>query len=145
MAPDTVRYSYRYGPLVAAPGQNLILVGPVTIERPPGEGYATRIKPDLIGEDGKPPPVEQVHMHHAVFLNLSRRDEVANVPQRFYAFAEEKTIAQLPAPYGYPVELAAPVAIATTKAALLACPSVELARFVFRDEATLAVYRTAGV
>ena len=47
--------------------------------------------------------------------------------------------------YGYPVELAAPVAIATTKAALLACPSVELARFVFRDEATLAVYRTAGV
>ena len=26
------------------------------------------------------------------------------MPQRFYAFAEEKTIAQLPAPYGYPVE-----------------------------------------
>jgi O-acetyl-ADP-ribose deacetylase len=47
--------------------------------------------------------------------------------------------------YGYPVELAAPVAIAATKTALLACPSVELARFVFRDEATLAVYRKAGV
>ena len=38
VAPDTTRYSYRYGPLVAAPGQNLILVGPVTIERPPGAG-----------------------------------------------------------------------------------------------------------
>ncbi len=47
--------------------------------------------------------------------------------------------------YGYPVELAAPVAIAATNAALLACPSVELARFVLRDEATLAVYRKAGV
>ena len=47
--------------------------------------------------------------------------------------------------YGYPVELAAPVAVAATKAALLACPSVELARFVFRDEATLAVYRKAEV
>src|SRR5437879_7569819 len=92
VAPNVTRYEYRYGPLVAAPGQNLILAGPVTIERPPGEGYATRVKPDLIGEDGKPPPVEQVHMHHAVFLNLSRRDVAANLPQRFYAFAEEKTI-----------------------------------------------------
>ena len=43
--------------------------------------------------------------------------------------------------YGYPVELAAPVAIAATQAALAANPSVEVARFVFRDEATLAQYR----
>jgi len=47
--------------------------------------------------------------------------------------------------YGYPVELAAAVAIAATKTALLACPPVQLARFVFRDEATLAVYRKSGV
>jgi O-acetyl-ADP-ribose deacetylase len=43
--------------------------------------------------------------------------------------------------YGYPVELAAPVAIAATQAALAANPSVEVARFVFRDEATLDAYR----
>src|SRR3954470_16506070 len=104
IAPDTTRYSYRYGPVVAAPGQNLILVGPVTIERPPGAGYVTRVRPDLIAEDGKAPPVEQVHMHHAVFLNLSRRDTATNLPQRFYGFAEEKTIAALPSPYGYDVE-----------------------------------------
>jgi O-acetyl-ADP-ribose deacetylase (regulator of RNase III) len=42
--------------------------------------------------------------------------------------------------YGYPVELAAPVAIAATEAALSAHPSVELARFVFRDDATLVRY-----
>ena len=43
--------------------------------------------------------------------------------------------------YGYPVELAAPVAITATVAALGANPSVELVRFVFRDERVLAVYQ----
>ena len=46
--------------------------------------------------------------------------------------------------YGYPVELAAPVAIGATSEALAAHPAVELARFVFRDNATLAPYRTAA-
>jgi O-acetyl-ADP-ribose deacetylase len=45
--------------------------------------------------------------------------------------------------YGYPVELAAPVAIAATEEALKAHPAVERARFVFRDEQTLAPYRAA--
>jgi O-acetyl-ADP-ribose deacetylase len=47
--------------------------------------------------------------------------------------------------YRYPVELAAPVAMAATREALASHPAVELARFVFRDEATLAAYRTARV
>jgi O-acetyl-ADP-ribose deacetylase len=42
--------------------------------------------------------------------------------------------------YGYPVELAASVAIAATDTALAEHPSVELARFVFRDELTLTAY-----
>src|SRR4051794_16218953 len=100
--PDTTRYSYRYGPLVAAPGQNLILNGPVAIERPPGDGYLTRIHPNLVGEDGTPPPVEQVHMHHAVFVDLSRPDPTSpNLPKRFFAYSEEKTTATIPAPFGY--------------------------------------------
>jgi O-acetyl-ADP-ribose deacetylase (regulator of RNase III) len=45
--------------------------------------------------------------------------------------------------YGYPVELAAPVAIAATREALAAHPAVEVARFVFRDDLTLAAYRAA--
>jgi len=45
--------------------------------------------------------------------------------------------------YGYPVDLAAPVAIRATQDALAAHPSVELARFVFRDDATLERYRAA--
>jgi O-acetyl-ADP-ribose deacetylase (regulator of RNase III) len=46
--------------------------------------------------------------------------------------------------YGYPVDLAAPVAIGATREALAAHPDVEVARFVFRDEATLAHYRAAA-
>jgi O-acetyl-ADP-ribose deacetylase (regulator of RNase III) len=46
--------------------------------------------------------------------------------------------------YGYPIDLAAPVAVAATKEALTAHPNVELARFVFRDEATLLPYRAAA-
>jgi O-acetyl-ADP-ribose deacetylase len=45
--------------------------------------------------------------------------------------------------YGYPVEHAAPVAIRATRDALHAHPQVELARFVFRDEATLEHYEAA--
>lgn len=45
--------------------------------------------------------------------------------------------------YGYPVELAAPVAVAATRAALATHPAVERARFVLRDKATLAPYRAA--
>jgi O-acetyl-ADP-ribose deacetylase (regulator of RNase III) len=45
--------------------------------------------------------------------------------------------------YGYPIELAAPVAVEATSAALADHPAVELARFVFRDEAALAPYRAA--
>jgi O-acetyl-ADP-ribose deacetylase (regulator of RNase III) len=45
--------------------------------------------------------------------------------------------------YGYPVELAAAVAIGATKEALDDHPIVERARFVFRDAETLARYRAA--
>ena len=104
VGPDTTRYSYKYGPLVAAPGQNLILAGPVEIEHPPGTGYLVRMKPNLIDENGNVPPVEQVHMHHAVFANASNRDTTYPLfPQRFFAFAEEKTTGTLPSPYGYPI------------------------------------------
>jgi O-acetyl-ADP-ribose deacetylase len=43
--------------------------------------------------------------------------------------------------YGYPVELAAKVAIAATWEALGEQQTVDVARFVLRDEATVAAYR----
>jgi plastocyanin len=103
--PGKQRLLYRYGPLVAAPGQNLVLAGPMTIEKPVGEGYVTRYRPNLVDESGRPPAVEALHMHHAVFLNMTEPDRAApHLPQRIGGFAEEKTIATLPEPYGYPVK-----------------------------------------
>jgi len=104
VAPGIDRYSYRYGPLVSAPGHNLILAGPVTIEKPAVDGYMVRYKPGLVGSNGVSPPVEEVHMHHAVLLNLSGRDRsIPTLPERVGGFAEEKTIMRIPRPYGYPV------------------------------------------
>jgi O-acetyl-ADP-ribose deacetylase (regulator of RNase III) len=45
--------------------------------------------------------------------------------------------------YGYPVELAAPVALDAAREALAAHPEVEEVRFVLRDESTLAQFRSA--
>jgi len=55
--------------------------------------------------DGSIPPIEQIHLHHAVWLDLSRRDATdPSLPgTRFAASGEEKTAVKLPAGYGYPV------------------------------------------
>src|ERR671933_247560 len=83
VAPDVYRYKYRYGPLLAGAGQNLILFGPVTVERPPGEGYGVRFKPDLEYPNGKVPPIEEVHTHHGLILSTSRTDiTYPSIPQR---------------------------------------------------------------
>jgi O-acetyl-ADP-ribose deacetylase (regulator of RNase III) len=76
-------------------------------------------------------------------------DLLASCHRRAIELADQRGCKSLAFPaistgaYGYPVELAAPVAIEATKAALAAHPGVEVARFVFRDEATLAPYRAA--
>jgi plastocyanin len=77
----------------------------VTIEKPAYDGYVTRIKPDLVRADGSVPPVDQIHLHHGVFLNTSRTDSTApgasGGSERFFATGEEKTILQFPRGYGY--------------------------------------------
>jgi O-acetyl-ADP-ribose deacetylase len=74
---------------------------------------------------------------------------LASVHRRAVELAEELGCRSLAFPaistgaYGYPVELAAPVAIEATRRALAKHQSVETARFVFRDEEILAPYRAA--
>jgi plastocyanin len=103
---DVVRLHYKYGPLHVAPGQNLILIGPVTIEKPAYDGYAIRIKPNLVRADGSVPPVDVIHLHHGVWLNLSGPDRTAGAGggEKFFAAGEEKTIFSMPPGYGYPVK-----------------------------------------
>jgi O-acetyl-ADP-ribose deacetylase (regulator of RNase III) len=81
----------------------------------------------------------------------SEAELLASCHRRAIELADELGCASVAFPaistgaYGYPVGLAAPVAIAATQSALADHLSVHLVRFVFRDEATLAVYRTARV
>src|SRR3712207_2141233 len=65
------RLRFSYGPIAVKPGQNDVLIGPVTIEKPNMDGFITRFKPNLVRADGTVPPVEQVHLHHGTWLSRS--------------------------------------------------------------------------
>src|SRR4051812_20938720 len=101
---DVQHLHYKYGPIHVAPGQNLILLGPVTIEKPSYDGYVTRIKPNLVRGDGSVPPVDQIHLHHGVWLNTGNTDRTSGGAERFFASGEEKTTIAFPDGYGYPVK-----------------------------------------
>ena len=94
------RMRFSYGPIAVKPGQNDVLVGPVTIEKPLQDGYITRFKPDLTRVDGSVPPVHEVHLHHGTWLALT--NEYGSGP--FFASGEEKTIAPFPRGYGMPIK-----------------------------------------
>jgi O-acetyl-ADP-ribose deacetylase (regulator of RNase III) len=94
------------------------------------------------------------HVLHAVGPiwrggNAGEAELLASCHQRAIELAAERGARSVAFPaistgaYGYPVELAAPVAIEATRKALDEHPEVEHARFVFRDEPTLAVYKQA--
>ncbi|MGH2729226.1 MAG: cupredoxin domain-containing protein, partial [Actinomycetota bacterium] len=95
------RLHFSYGPITVKPGQNDVLLGPVTIEKPWYDGYITRFKPDLVDATGEPPGIHTVHLHHATWLNAY--PSYGNGP--FFAAGEEKTI--LPFPRGYGMHVGA--------------------------------------
>ena len=94
------RINFSYGPITVKPGQNDVLIGPVTIEKPAYDGYITRFWPDLVDASGEAPPVDVVHLHHGTWLNGG--ESYGNGP--FFAAGEEKTI--LPMPKGYGMHVA---------------------------------------
>jgi O-acetyl-ADP-ribose deacetylase len=94
------------------------------------------------------------HVIHAVGPiwhggNEGEAELLASVHRRAIELADELGCASIAFPaistgaYGYPVELAAPIAVRATRDALAEHPSVELARFVFRDDATRAPYQAS--
>ena len=92
------RLRFTFGPITVKPGQNDVLLQPVTVEKPAYDGYLTRFDPDLVTVDGTVPPIEQVHLHHAVWTTTR---EYGLGP--FMASGEEKTIFAVPRGYGMPV------------------------------------------
>jgi hypothetical protein len=90
------RLRFAFGPILAKPGQNDVLIQPVTIEKPAYDGYIVRFRPDLVDSTGRPPPIEEIHLHHATWLNVY--PQYGSGP--FFAAGEEKTIATFPPGYG---------------------------------------------
>lgn len=93
----------RYGPLAVTPGQNLILVGPVSIESPRADGFITAMTPNMVDAEGEVPGIHEVHLHHGVWLGARARSGLAGVDTPFMAAGEEKTVSSTPPGYGYKV------------------------------------------
>jgi hypothetical protein len=82
---------YRFGPVKIIPGANSIEFAATDL-KPKVPGYITRFEPNLERGDGSIPPVDELHLHHGVWLMKSYPT---------FAAGEEKTIYQLPQGYGY--------------------------------------------
>jgi plastocyanin len=95
------RMLYRVGPFDVKPGQNEIGLRLIE-DKPQVDGWITRMRPDLVYTNGRVPAVDVIHLHHGVWLNLSRPDTTSpGLPQRIFAAGEEKTIFRFPKGYGY--------------------------------------------
>jgi plastocyanin len=89
--PGVRHLHFRFGPVHVKPGQNTIVFD-ATRRKPKVDGYITSFKPNLVRADGKAPPVDVIHLHHAVWLQNLRPT---------WAAGEEKTAMRLPAGYGW--------------------------------------------
>ena len=107
-----MRYQLKYGPIDIDPGQNAIEFSGGAVPKPPQDGWIVRIAPNLVRADGTVPPVNVIHLHHGVWLNLARKDLTApQFPERIFAAGEEKTIITLPDGFGYRYRASEPWAI----------------------------------
>jgi len=93
------RLHFAFGPIQIRPGQNDVIIQPLTYEKPQHDGYIVRFRPNLMRADGSVPYIEELHLHHAVWF--APIDNYGNGP--FFATGEEKTIFALPRGYGFPV------------------------------------------
>jgi plastocyanin len=94
---------YKYGPIPIQAGQNNIEIGNAQVPKPKVDGWITRMQPNLELMDGTVPPVDVIHLHHAVWLNLNHGGVASggnNNFAPFFAAGEEKTIFQMPQGYG---------------------------------------------
>ncbi len=85
-------HHYVFGPVHIAPGQNSIFLEDNSQMKPKEDGFIMNFDPDLILEDGTIPRVDQIHLHHAVWVVNG---------QPTWAAGEEKTIASNAPGFGW--------------------------------------------
>jgi hypothetical protein len=97
LPPGAQALTYRFGPMVIQPGQNLINID-LQKERPAVDGWIVSFRPGLVyADNGKSPSVTVVHLHHAVWL-------VGDTPfttRPTFAAGEEKTYFNTPSGFGW--------------------------------------------
>ncbi|MCA1726707.1 MAG: hypothetical protein LC722_03335 [Actinobacteria bacterium] len=76
------------------------MIEPVTIQKPLYDGFMVRFKPDFVLADGTVPPIENLHLHHAVWSSFT--GNYGNYGA-WAASGEEKTTFHVPRGYGMPV------------------------------------------
>jgi hypothetical protein len=96
---DCKRLHFALGPISITPGANYQLVGQ-EIAKPNYDGYMVRMNANMVRPDGSIPPVDQLHLHHAVWVSVPQYGSY--LP--FYGVGEEKTIAQSVHGYGLPIK-----------------------------------------
>jgi len=89
---DVQHIHLRFGPIAISPGQNNIRLDVVT-QKPKVDGWIVGFTPNLTWTNGKVPPVDVIHLHHAVWL-------VNGHPQ--FGAGEEKTRVRVPQGFGMP-------------------------------------------
>jgi plastocyanin len=101
---DIKRQHFEFGPIDVKPGQNAAVN--VTVPKsamPKINGYIVRMKPNLQYMDGSVPRVDVLHLHHGVWLNLSRQSDTSPFQplEPIFFAGEEKTTFNIPKGYGY--------------------------------------------
>jgi hypothetical protein len=100
------RMRFAFGPIDVKPGQNDVLIQPITIEKPTQDGYIVRFAPNLVRflssdlQTFDIPPIEEVHLHHGTWITLVN----GYFKDPFFASGEEKTIANFPRGYGFQIQ-----------------------------------------
>jgi hypothetical protein len=102
--PGVQHLHFETAPIKVKPGQNSIdnVILPPS-EKPAVDGYIVRARPDLVDMNGKVPPVDVIHLHHGVWLNLSGKSPASPAldVQPIFFGGEEKTVFRIPRGYGY--------------------------------------------
>ena len=108
--PGATTLHLKAGPFDIQPGQNNIDTTFTGVQQPSGPGWIVGFRPNLHFDDpakqnrlGTIPAVDDVHLHHGVWLSFPHKDATRpSLPaERFFAAGEEKTTLTLPEPYGY--------------------------------------------
>src|SRR5438034_622744 len=86
-SPDqgATRLHFKIGPFVVEPGQNNIANRSARSQQPQEDGWIVGIRPNLEYANGETPGVDVIHLHHAVWVNLSAPDSTfPALPERFF-------------------------------------------------------------